>query len=653
MSKKILIISTPDYLEKAKKYVDYFSPKEKFAVLGLDCPFFNDEPIQTPKAIEHYFNTISDFLGQYSPIELRNLFVIFGIQVSLPPDKAKEFVYDVWNPLLIFSDDRKQDNTVKRERAHSRAVLLSLLFLTFPEVQWYFLCENSKCERSTAFIHLLPPFFSFKDYFIQDFEKKDNPSEVCLILSRFFNIIPLFDFSDLRNKIRQCIQPASGGDNPVFPLRYHFAAAIDEEEPYAFLHGYLAYKIGYKCLLVTTQEMMELLSKKKEEKLKCDIPFIDLAFEDLFLNFPDRSQDNIHLSDLYKRDEKYKRLKDVSKRILVTVGHKHIGWYRKNQDYIKGLRAKGKKVKIVYKPSSGMYNILEKSGLLKEYWKRRKEEWNRAKPRLESVEEIGGHSAPGSLLLIAEKLIDRSRRIFSKAETVQDCIQGATLAMEAIELLGYRTPTTALEAIALKHKLEVKAECMFCGIEYNIDVKNRIREIKNEVKAVSLWFHSNVRKRSVLDAQMRIITDITRIFREAGQFDEELSCIKYLRKLNRRWSLKERGFKKFLNYLIYPLRSYIETLVASFPLFCLALVGWPTLFGILGKITGANFGKHISYMSPLTDYISNAFFTFFGLQPSGFPGGSWAHILTILLIFGGFLHLGIFISHLYTLITRR
>jgi hypothetical protein len=395
---------------------------------------------------------------------------------------------------------------------------------------------------------------------------------------------------------------------------------------------------------------MGLLSKEKKEKVECNIPAIELAFEDLFLNFSDRSQDDIHLSELSERVKKYDRLKDVSNRILVTVGHKNIGWYRKNYEYIRELKAKGKKVKIVLKPSSGMYNILEKSGLLKEYWKRRKQEWASTKPRKKSVGETGGHSAPGRLLLIAEKLIDRARRIFKDAETVQDCIHGATLALEAVELLGYRTPTTALEAIALKHKLEVKAECMFYGIEYNIDVKSRFLEIENEVNAVSRWFHPKVRKRSILDAQMRIITVITHIFRNAGQFDEEISCLKYLRKLNRRWSLKQPGFNKVLNYLIYPVRSYIETLVGSFKWFFLALVGWPLFLGILGKITNAKFAEGFS---SLAAHISNALMIYFGLQSNGYPHDVWAHILTILILSGGFLHLGIFISHLYTLITRR
>jgi hypothetical protein len=652
MPKRILIIGSREYLEKAQKYLDYLPKEKKFEVLKLDCPIFADEPIYDPKAIENYFKIIFDFLAKYSPGELRNFMVIFDIQVSLPITEAKSFVYDVWNPLLTFYENKNpgDEKSEDRNRAYPRAVLISWLFLTFPEVQWYFLCENSQCKSEDACVHLLPPFYNYRDYFIQGLGKDDKTSGNCMVLSRFFNIIPLFDFPGLRNSIRRCIKPVCGVEMPEFPLRHYYAASIDEEEHYAYLHGYLAYKIGYKCLVVTDQESMGLLSKEKKEKVECDVPAIELAFEDLFLNFPDRSQGDTHLSNLSKRDEKYDRLKDVSKRILVTVGHKNVGWYGQNQDYIKGLRAKGKKVKIVYKPSSGMYNILEKSGLLNGYWKRRKEEWKKAKPGSESVDETGGHSSPGRLLLIAEKLIDRARRIFKETETVQDCIQGATLALEAVELLGYRTPTTALEAIALRHKLEVKAECMFYGIEYNIDVKNRIREIKNEVKTVSLWFHPKVRKRSILDAQMRIITDITRIFHDAGQFDEELVCLNYLRKLNRRWSLKQPGLKKVLNYLIYPLRSYIETLVGSFRWFFLALVGWPLLLGILGKITNAKFAEDFS---SLAAYISNSLMIYFGLQSNGYPQDVWAHVLTILILAGGFLHLGIFISYLYTLITRR
>ncbi len=508
--------------------------------------------------------------------------------------------------------------------------LMGMLVSTFPEIRLLFynpFASLSSCEKKIS---------QFNEVY---------PSILTERLKEIENFYFIFDPIGIRENVKESYLKTSKKINFINYLlpRDKFAVSMDEESSYAFLHGYLAYKLGYRCLIVTTEAIMGLLST---ENAKYKIPEVSLTFEDMFLNFPDKYKD-IRLSSLSKRDLEYDLLKDVSKRILVTVGHKNIPWYRENLAYIRKL---GKRVRVVYKPSSGMYNIFDKSGLLKDYWKRRKGEWTKTKPRHGAIEEIGGHSAPGRLQLIGENLIDRSRRILKEAESVQDCILGATLALEAVELLGYRTPTTSLEAIALKHKLEVKAECMFYGVEYNIDVKNRIREIKNEVKSVAFWFHPKIRKRSILDAQMRIITDITRVFQEVGHFDEELECLNCLRLLNRRWSLRQPGFKGVLNLLIYPIRSYIETLVGSLRWFSLALVGWPLVLGIIGNITEAKFG---ATFSSLAAHISNALLIYFGLQSNGVPQDTWAHILTLLLVSGGFLHLGIFISYLYTLITRR
>lgn len=596
------------------------------------------------KSMERNLSTNFPELKKFQKIEMCKLperFEILNVYGSIKnyiESKEEEFLFTEMVVILGLIQIKQLEglsylpNFLDRtnEKGFSLIPLMGMLVSTYPEIRWFF----------------YNPFSCLNEY-SKDIKHFNEiyPSNLKEKLKETGNLFFVFDPLGIRENIKESFlkNPESKKLIAYMLPRDKLSASVDEESSYAFLHGYLAYKLGYRCLIITTQEMMKLLSSKDS---KCDIGELSLIFEDMFLNFPDRSND-IRLSNLSKRDAQYEKLEKVSKRILVTVGHKYISWYRENLEYIREL---GKKVKVVYKPSSGMYNILEKSGLLKEYWKRRKKEWKLAKPRNESAEETGGHSAPGRLLLMAEKLIARAKRIFKDAETVQDCIHGATLALEAIELLGYRTPTTTLEAIALKHTLEVKAECMFYGIEYNIDVKNRFREIENEVNAVSLWFHPASRKRSVLDAQMRIITDITRIFREAGQFDEEISCLKYLRKLNRRWSLKQPGFNKVLNYLIYPVRSYIETLVGSFKWFFLALLGWPLTLGILGKMTHATFGYGFS---SLPAHISNALLIYFGLQSNGYPQDTWAHILSLLLVVGGFLHLGIFISYLYTLITRR
>jgi hypothetical protein len=155
---------------------------------------------------------------------------------------------------------------------------------------------------------------------------------------------------------------------------------------------------------------------------------------------------------------------------------------------------------------------------------------------------------------------------------------------------------------------------------------------------------------------MGIITDVMRIFKDFAQFDEEEQCLCYFRKLNRRWSLMQPGIKSIFSWVTFPIRWYVETLVGSLPLFILALLSWPLSLGVLSWLIKADFGK-VNSGKPIIDgfysHITHAYIAFFGLQTSGFPADPKTKILIVITILIGFVHLGIFISHLYTLITRK
>jgi hypothetical protein len=198
---------------------------------------------------------------------------------------------------------------------------------------------------------------------------------------------------------------------------------------------------------------------------------------------------------------------------------------------------------------------------------------------------------------------------------------------------------------------------MFYGIEYNIDVRDRFRELEGEINAVSEWFNAKNKQSSSLNARMSIVTEIMRIFEEYGQFDEQQDCMCYLRKLNRKWYFSRHQQMRFFQ----PFRWYIETLVGSFPCFIVALISWPALGGIISFANHADFGQKttivVQKVNKVIDqdfawHLINAISTFFGIQPVSFPVDFAARIITVMLILTGFLHLGIFISHLYTLITR-
>ena len=80
-------------------------------------------------------------------------------------------------------------------------------------------------------------------------------------------------------------------------------------------------------------------------------------------------------------------------------------------------------------------------------------------------------------MIIAEKLMERSRRLLKNSESVIDAIHAATLALEAKELLACKTPTKSLEALSLQHQAEVEAESMFYGVEYDLDVASPVLKI--------------------------------------------------------------------------------------------------------------------------------------------------------------------------------
>jgi hypothetical protein len=235
------------------------------------------------------------------------------------------------------------------------------------------------------------------------------------------------------------------------------------------------------------------------------------------------------------------------------------------------------------------------------------------------------------------------------ADSVPAAVHGAVLASDAQELLGNRTPTTMLEALALKHQLEVLAECMFYGVEHNMDVKSRFDEIKRDVTSIRYWFNPHTGKISALNAQIRIVNELSLVFREHNQFDEEQQCLTKLRELHRHlWFGKHPGWR----WPLYPARWYIDFLLSSVSRFVLAILVWIALYAFLFAVIQHD--VQTSH-SPAVHGLVDSLTSFFGLQLAHDmkdlgTGLVWINLTAILT---GFVHLGILISHLYSIIARR
>ncbi|MEM4282758.1 MAG: hypothetical protein QXN89_03765, partial [Candidatus Woesearchaeota archaeon] len=126
--------------------------------------------------------------------------------------------------------------------AGSWATVVAMLILTFPEIHWVFITPYKPInEFLFGEAHMFTPCRTL--------------SEILQIHDEGFT--PLFDPTNLRNTIRSQVKNTGNGKVASYiPLRKRTAAAIDEEEPYAYFNAYTAYRFGYRSHLVTSERMM-------------------------------------------------------------------------------------------------------------------------------------------------------------------------------------------------------------------------------------------------------------------------------------------------------------------------------------------------------------------------------------------------------------
>ena len=531
------------------------------------------------------------------------------------------------------------------DRTTDWSAVVGMLILAFPEIIWGLITPYKSQNKYLDSLHLL--------------EKADLwPGLDHLTALQRDGFSSLFDAGGFRSMLRDKIRRRA--EAQYLPVRSYRALSIDEELSYAYFNAYVAYRFGFRCDVITSYHRMTSL-------LATDGDSITVALEDIYLNFPDR---RMSMSQLEERDKKCPVLASIPNRIFVTSGHsrtKHeLDTRQGNEKYLAGLTAnKHYYTKTLYKPGSGVFDLWKKSGLRDQFmssdgkapdfiWPPTIMDQEPAASNAAQKPVEGTHSSPGRLLMVAERLIQRASHINRELDSADQAIYGATLALEAQEYLGYRTPTTSLDAIALKHQLEVAAECMFYGIEYHLDTKSRFDEIEKEVDRVGTWFREKTRETSELNAEIGMVSDLVLTFRDHNQFSEEQAALTRLRTLHRRlWVQRHRPW----SWIIWPVRWYLDTLLASIPRFLIAILCWIGLFGIIYAnvpVQIARGGTHGLMLHGLEDAIA----AFFGMQPphdfvSVEQAGQLMVWVTLFIIVMGFVHLGIFVSHLYSIMARR
>jgi hypothetical protein len=527
------------------------------------------------------------------------------------------------------------------QSAGSRAEpLVAMLILAFPEISWD-ISADTQCRKDAD---------QRTKIGLNEFSKARKHSLACT---------PIFDGGGLRDWVRQRIieDSETAKDGGYLPRRTQSAIALDEETPYAFFHAYTAYRHGFRAIPITTQAQAEHWLGTNSPKQQS----ATIVFEDFFLNFPDGGSGYSKLWEA--RHNEFHQLEDISNRIFITSDQKRRcdkDKRRQNGLYLRDQRTRGKFIPPpLHKPTAGIFKLWEDSGLKRKLsWRGENGKRHRGTGELfvwpppfrECEEDSKGHSAPGVLLVIADKLIERAEKLVKDGVScVEEAVTGAVLATDALELLGGKTPTTSIEALRLKHEFEILAECQFAGVEYHVSMKPRLVEIRHEVRSICKWFHPDIQRRAALNAEMSILTALVRHLREYGRFDEEQTCMNRIRHLHN--SLWMRYPRQAYRFVMWPVLRYLELLLSSFFTFFLIILVWVAVLSIL-YYYGAN---HPDWKMGLEDAITS-FFSVGGPIDHGEEMGAkpWEFVsVTCLAIVSGFVHLGVFVSHLYSIVSRK
>jgi len=525
--------------------------------------------------------------------------------------------------------------------------IVAMLILTFPEIRWAFGVIDPQEDFPSA-DHSLPSLFAHP--------RRD----------------PLLDPTRLREWVRD---RAREHDCDYLPKRQHRAAVMDEEKAYAYFHGYTAYRFGYRSDIVSSWALAKHVFGPSAKVVSAarSLHGYQLLIEDMSLNFADRSAGTHllrlasypeqgpaqqgrahHLPKLDSNDPN----EDSQLRLLVTTGQGSAEYrdaLAENRRYLRGEKKTGRG-QVIFKPAGGIFELWDEAQLLKQSPGCRREGdaqgfvWPPNKQRTGSESNTGsGHGAPGRMTLIAESLLRRANAIQKADTTVLEDIQGAVLATDALELVGGRTPTLAAEALTQKHLLEVQAECHFSGGEFRFDMKPRLAELEIEAEATADAFQRSERENARLNILMRTENRIVNLLREENQFDEEQFWMDKARHLYNTLWMREKPIR----YALWPIVRYIEFLLGSFSRFVVVLALWILLFSWLYVVSAG----HGGWAPGLQDAITSFFSIGGPLHQAANEGGStkgafyaWTVCAAICL---GFIHLGVFISHLYTVVSRK
>lgn len=436
---------------------------------------------------------------------------------------------------------------------------------------------------------------------------------------------PTFDWTGLRQWLRATLL-----EDKIGLERPDCVVAIDDEQRYRDFEAYCAYRSG--CLALAPASITELTERLNPDRSLNLLERLH-TFEDIFVRFHDQSESDVDLSKPAGRSNVLSALGTAVTRTIVSSG-----------DTIASDQTKAWKqlsagnpdiIKIIPKPIKGLLDLWHASPIEK----------NAKRVMISSrftseVADHDNHAAHGALTTAALRMLLRAEDLLQAEGGFSDFILAATICVDVERLLRCRSPTTALEAVSLKHQAEVRLECVFQGVAPTPNIGTRLTEVASEVAAICSSYDPEGIDDAKNSAELEILNTLIGILRQYGRFEEEHEALLQAREVRRRI----RGRQKSL-------RAKIEASVLIYPNFILASPFYSIIGFVFGVVAcGVLFVLSDPNTNGLTA-LSRAVVTTLAIQPADADHPN-VIVDTICMIWG-LMHFGVLFSHIYSLISRR
>lgn len=429
---------------------------------------------------------------------------------------------------------------------------------------------------------------------------------------------PSFDWTGLRWWARNQLLLIKHPDDYS---QKHRVAALDDEPRYALFEAYCGYRFGYPALApASMDEAAKLLHPDNATEFTTYLHW----FEDIYVRLHDDERD---ISDPEKRNLVLPAVGKALSRTIVSSGGDEKGWdehWRALEDGSNG------KIRLIFKPIKGLLDLWDVSPVS-----------SRGTAALIAASDpAGSHAAPGAITLTASKMLARAEALSRQDASFSNLLLAAILCVDVERLLCGRSPTTALEALSIKHQAEVRLECVFHGVAAAPDIQKRLDELKKSIGEICGSYEESARDDAQLAAGLEIQNQLIAILRQYGRFEEEQVVLRHARELRRGilqqstnwWKKFEAWLLRYPNFILSSPFSFLAGLWLGIVFFSWAYVPFvPDASG--------------------SDLLWRSSVTTLSIQPlnndaSGRP-------IDLLCMTWGLTHFGVFLSHLYSLISRR